>query len=131
MRYFEEGYHKEGDIPFSFPPPGVTNEIEGNIVEISGRNGTGSCSTTTLTSEVRCIALRGSKPNGTDLGSKVHHKPTPGTSLGLRGVGEMGRGGVREMGHWGVGAKNDKSQCPISPTLQRSISPTLQRSISL
>lgn len=41
ISYLEEGYHKEGDKPFSFPPLGVDDKIDGNIIEIAGRNGTG------------------------------------------------------------------------------------------
>jgi len=41
ISYLEEGYHKEGDKPFSFPPLGVDNRIDGNLIEITGRNGTG------------------------------------------------------------------------------------------
>ena len=41
ISYLEEGYHKEGDKPFSFPPLGVANSIDGNLIEIEGRNGTG------------------------------------------------------------------------------------------
>ena len=34
ISYLEEGYHKEGDRPFSFPPSGVDNRIDGNLIEI-------------------------------------------------------------------------------------------------
>lgn len=41
IRYLEEGYHKKGDKPFIFPPLGVENRVDGNLIEIAGRNGTG------------------------------------------------------------------------------------------
>lgn len=41
ISYLEQGYHKEGDEPFSFPPSWVDNTIDGNLIEIAGRNGTG------------------------------------------------------------------------------------------
>jgi len=41
ISYLEKGYHKEGDIPFSFPPAGIDDKIDGNLIEIEGRNGTG------------------------------------------------------------------------------------------
>ncbi|MFZ7136866.1 MAG: hypothetical protein ACOWW1_00380 [archaeon] len=41
ISYLEPGYHKEGEKPFSFPPSGIDNKIDGNLIEIEGRNGTG------------------------------------------------------------------------------------------
>ena len=41
INYLETGYHKEGDKPFFFPPIGIDDVINGNLVEIEGRNGTG------------------------------------------------------------------------------------------
>jgi energy-coupling factor transporter ATP-binding protein EcfA2 len=51
MSYFEKGYHKEGDKPFSFPPTGIDSKISANLIEIEGRNGSGK---TTL---LNCLAL--------------------------------------------------------------------------
>lgn len=51
MSYMEPGYHKPGDLPFSFPPKGVDSKIDANLIEIEGRNGTGK---TTL---LNCMAL--------------------------------------------------------------------------
>lgn len=51
MSYLEPGYHKPGDLPFSFPPQGSDSKTETNLVEIEGRNGTGK---TTL---LNCLAL--------------------------------------------------------------------------
>jgi len=41
ISYLERGYHKEGDTPFSFAPAGIDDKIDGNLIEIEGRNGTG------------------------------------------------------------------------------------------
>jgi energy-coupling factor transporter ATP-binding protein EcfA2 len=51
MSYLEPGYHKTGDKPFRFPPEGVDDKIDANLIEIEGRNGTGK---TTL---LNCLAL--------------------------------------------------------------------------
>jgi hypothetical protein len=51
MSYLEQGYHKPGDRPFSFPPDGVEPKIDANLIQIEGRNGTGK---TTL---LNCLAL--------------------------------------------------------------------------
>lgn len=51
MSYFEKGYHKEGDKPFSFPPSWIDSKISANLIEIEGRNGSGK---TTL---LNCLAL--------------------------------------------------------------------------
>jgi len=51
MSYMEQGYHKPGERPFSFPPAGIDNKINANLIEIQGRNGTGK---TTL---LNCLAL--------------------------------------------------------------------------
>lgn len=51
MSYLESGYHRPGDRPFLFPPEGVDDRINANLIEIEGRNGTGK---TTL---LNCLAL--------------------------------------------------------------------------
>lgn len=51
MSYKEPDYHKEGDLPFTFPPKGITPSINANLVEIEGKNGSGK---TTL---LNCLAL--------------------------------------------------------------------------
>lgn len=51
MSYLEPGYHKTGERPFRFPPEGIEDKIDANLIEIEGRNGTGK---TTL---LNCLAL--------------------------------------------------------------------------
>lgn len=41
LSYLEKGYHREGDTPFVFPPASIDDKIDGNLIEIEGRNGTG------------------------------------------------------------------------------------------
>jgi ABC-type lipoprotein export system ATPase subunit len=41
MSYLEHGYHQKGDPPFEFPPKDVDANIDANLIEIQGKNGTG------------------------------------------------------------------------------------------
>ena len=51
MSYNISRFHKPGDQPFVFPPEGIQPEINANIIEIEGDNGTGK------TTFLNCIAL--------------------------------------------------------------------------
>ena len=41
LQYKEPGYHKDGDLPFTFPPENIPKQIDSNLLEIKGKNGTG------------------------------------------------------------------------------------------
>lgn len=41
LSYKELEYHKEGDLPFTFPPPSVDSVVDANLIDMEGINGSG------------------------------------------------------------------------------------------
>jgi len=41
LQYIDPDFHKKGDPPYEFPPNGVISNIDSNLIEILGKNGTG------------------------------------------------------------------------------------------